>query len=117
MYLDPVGRDTFHGPLASLRGRLFRNADFAEFYCADNDRESVSPSLLPDALLLQTHDKVIDAEAKVRADFDIRWEVTLGIEMEDRPFVKSTLQEFRTRLILNDKVREVFESSLRLARE
>ncbi|MFB3119837.1 MAG: hypothetical protein ACE1Y2_04845, partial [Stenotrophomonas maltophilia] len=38
-------------------------------------------------------DKV--TEAKQRADFDIRWKVALGIEVEDRPFAKSTLQLFR----------------------
>ena len=122
LYLDHVGRDTFYGLLASLRGRLFRDADFAEFYCPDNGRDSVPPSLLPPsllatALLLQSHDKVSDAEAKARADFDLRWKVALGIEVEDRPFAKSTLQVFRAQLILHDKVREVFESSLRLARE
>ena len=37
--------------------------------------------------------------------------------MEGRPFAKSTLQVFRAQLILHGKVREVFESSLRLARE
>ena len=58
-----------------------------------------------------------DAEAKARADFDIRWKVALGIEVENRPFAKSTFQVFRAQLILHDKVREVFESSLRLARE
>ena len=63
------------------------------------------------------HDKVSDAEAKARADFDLRWKVALGIEVEDRPFAKSTLQVFRAQLILHDKVREVFEGSLRLARE
>ena len=41
----------------------------------------------------------------------------MGIEVEDRPFAKSTLQVFRAQLILHDKVREVFQSSLRLARE
>ena len=117
LYLDHVGRDTFYGLMTSLRGRLFRDADFAVFYCADNGRDSVPPSLLATALLLQSHDKVSDAEAKARADFDIRWKVALGIEAEDRPFAKSTLQVFRAQLILHDKVREVFESSLRLARE
>ena len=112
-----MGRDTFYGLLASLRGRLFRDADFAGFYCPDNGRDSVPPSLLATALLLQSHDKVSDAEAKARADFDLRWKVALGIEVEDRPFAKSTLQVFRAQLILHDKVREVFESSLRLARE
>ena len=111
LYLDHVGKDTFYGLLASLRGQLFRDSDFAE-YCPDNGRDSVPPSLLATALLLQTHDKVSDAEAKARADFDIRWKVALGIEIE-----KSTLQVFRAQLILHDKVRAVFESSLRLARE
>ena len=117
LYLDHVGKDTFYGLLASLRGQLFRDSDFAEFYCVDNGRDSVPPSLLATALLLQTHDKVSDAEAKARADFDLRWKVALGIEIEDRPFAKSTLQVFRAQLILHDKVRAVFESSLRLARE
>ena len=117
LYLDLVGRDTFYGLLASLRGQLFRDADFAELYCPDNGRASVAPSLLATALLLQAHDKVSDAEAKARADFDIRWKVALGIEIEERPFAKSTLQVFRAQLILHDKEREVFERSLRLARE
>ena len=112
LYLDHVGRESFYGLLASLRGRLFRDA---EFYCPDNGRDSVPPSLLATALLLQSHDKVSDAEA--RADFDLRWKVALGIEVEDRPFAKSTLQVFRAHLILHGKVREVFESSLRFARE
>ena len=63
------------------------------------------PSLLATALLLQTYDKVSDAEAKARAEFDIRWKVALGIEIEDRPFAKSTLQLFRAQLILHEKVR------------
>ena len=114
LYLDHVGREGFYGLLASMRGRLFRDA---EFYCPDNGRDSVPPSLLATVLLLQSHDKVSDAEAKARADFDLRWKVALGIEAEDRPFAKSTLQVFGAQLILHGKVREVFESSLRLARE
>ena len=117
LYLDYVGKDSFYGLLASLRGQLFSDDDFAEIYCPDNGRDSVPPSLLATALLLQTYDRVSDAEAKARADFDIRWKVALGIEIEDRPFAKSTLQLFRAQLILHDKVREVFESSLRLARQ
>ena len=38
LYLDHVGKDTFYGLLASLRGRLFRDSDFAAFYCLDNGR-------------------------------------------------------------------------------
>ena len=117
LYLDYVGQDTFYGLLAALRGQLFSDDDFAEIYGPDTARDSVPPSLLATALLLQTYDQVSDAEAKARADFDIRWKVALGIEIEDRPFAKSTLQLFRAQLILHDKVREVFEGSLRLARQ
>ncbi len=115
LYPDYVGQDTCYGLLAALRGELFSDDDFAEIYGPDNGLDSVPPSLLATALLLQTYDQVSDAEA--RADFDIRWKVALGIEIEDRPFAKSTLckstlQLFRARLILHEKVREVFESSL-----
>ena len=72
LYLDHVGRESFYGLLASMRGRLFRDADFAEFYCPDNGRDSVPPSLLATVLLLQSHNKVSDAEAKAQADFDLR---------------------------------------------
>jgi len=117
MYLDHVGRHSFYGFLASMRGQLFRDEEFAGLYCPDNGRDSVPPSLLATALLLQTHDKVSDDEAKQRADFDIRWKVALGIAVDDRPFAKSTLQLFRAHLILHDKARNVFRRSLGFARK
>ena len=117
LYLDYVGRGSFYGFLASLRGQLFRDEDFAELYCPGNGRDSVPPSLVATALLLQAYDKVSDLEAKQRADFDIRWKVALGIEVEARPFAKSTLQLFRAQLILHDRVRAVFQRSLQFARQ
>ena len=117
LYLEHVGRCSFYGFLASMRGQLFRDEEFADLYCPDNGRDSVPPSLLATALLLQTHDKVSDDEAKQRADFDIRWKVALGIAVDERPFAKSTLQLFRAHLILHDKVRDVFQRSLQFARE
>ena len=58
LYIDYVGRDTFYGFLASQRGKLFRDEDYAELYCPDNGRASVPPSKLSIALLLQAHDRV-----------------------------------------------------------
>ena len=117
LYLDFVGRDSFYGFLARERGRLFRDEEFAELYVLDNGCPSVPPSLLATALLLQTHDRVSDEEAKARADFDLRWKVALGIELDTRPFAKSTLQLFRSQLILHKRVRAVFQKSLDLARQ
>ena len=90
LYLDHVGRGSFYGMLASLRGRLFQDQEFGELYCADNGRNSVPPSLLATAPLLQAHDRVSDEEAKLRADFDICWKVALGIAVEDRPSIGTT---------------------------
>ena len=70
LYLGHVGRGSFYGLLALMRGKLFRDEDFTELYCADNGRDSVPPSLLATALLLLTYDRASDAEAKQRADFD-----------------------------------------------
>jgi hypothetical protein len=112
MFADFVGRRNFYGFLAGQRDELFRDEDFAALYCSNNGRPSVPPSLLATALVLQTYDGVSDDEAKQRADYDLRWKVALGIELDARPFAKSTLQEFRAQLIVHDQTRAIFERSL-----
>jgi hypothetical protein len=92
MFAEFVGQRSFYGYLSSQRDELFRDGDFAALYCCDNGRPSVPPSLLATALVLQTYDGVSDDEAKQRADYDLRWKVALGVELEARPFAKSTLQ-------------------------
>ncbi len=100
-YLDFVGTDSFYGFLARHGRELFGDEDFAGLYCEDFGRPSVPPSLLAIALLLQTHDKVSDAEATRRATFDMCWKVVLGVEMDERPFAKSTLRLFRAQLVIH----------------
>ncbi len=115
-YLKFVGEDSFYGFLAREGWKLFRDEDFAALYCADNGRTSVPPSLLAIALLLQTHDRVSDEEAKARADFDLRWKVALGMEIDTRPFAKSTLQCFRAQLVIHEGARAIFRRSLEYAK-
>src|SRR5215208_4941385 len=115
-YLGHVGRDAFYGFLASHRGELFREEDFTCLYCSGNGRPSVPPSLLAMALALQVHDGVSDEEAKARADFDLGWKVALGVGLEERPFAKSTLQLFRARLLIHERMQTVFRKSLDFAR-
>jgi hypothetical protein len=116
-YLEFVGQDSFYGFLARHGRELFGDEDFAELYCPDNGRPSVPPGLLATALLLQAHDRVSDWEATQRAAFDMRWKVALGIEMDERPFAKSTLQLFRAQLVIHDKAQQVFRRSLEWARQ
>jgi len=115
-YLKFVGEESFYGFLAREGRKLFRDEDFAALYCTDNGRTSVPPSVLAIALLLQTYDRVSDEEAKARADFDLRWKVALGIEIDTRPFAKSTLQCFRAQLVIHEGVRQLFRRSLEYAK-
>jgi transposase len=111
-----VGRDSFYGWLASQRGELFRDEDYADLYVLDNGRPSVPPSLLATALVLQTYEGVSDEEAKQRADYDLRWKVALGVELDARPYAKSTLQEFRAQLIVHEEQAAIFQASLEEAK-
>ena len=43
------------------------------------------------ALLLQAHDRLSDQEATRRAAMDLGWKMALGIEMDQRLFVKTIL--------------------------
>ena len=115
-YLKYVGEDTFYGCLARQGARYFQDDSFVTFYTPNNGRTSVPPSILAKALLLQTHDHVSDAEATERARFDIRWKVALGIGVEEQPFAKSTLQEFRARLVLHKAERDMFQRSIDAAK-
>jgi Transposase DDE domain/Transposase domain (DUF772) len=116
LYADFVGRETFYGWLAGQRGELFPDALFAGLYAAGWGRPSVPPSMLATALVLQTYSGVSDDEATQRAAYDLRWKVALGVEVDARPFAKSTLQEFRAQLVVHAEQRRLFQESLALAR-
>lgn len=114
-YLGFVGSATFYGLLAQRRQEWFPDEQFAGLYVSDNGRPSVSPNLLATALLLQTYDGVSDEEAIQRSRYDLRWLVALGRELGETPFAKSTLQRFRSLLILHQEYLQLFQASLRLA--
>ena len=119
LYAGFVGRDarnTFYGWLASQRHELFPDELFLPLYVDGWGRPSVPPSLLATALLLQTYEGVSDEEAVARAAYDLRWKVALGIEVDARPFAKSTLQEFRAQLIVHEQARVLFQESLEVAK-
>src|SRR3712207_2224173 len=111
-----VGRGSFYGWLASQRGELFRDEDFAGLYVLDNGRPSVPPSLLATAPVLQAYEGVSDEEAKQRADDDLRGKVALGVELDARPFATSTLQEFRAQLIVHPERAAICKQSPELAK-
>jgi len=112
LYQAHVGADSFYGFLSRARHELFRDEDFAGLYRQDYGRPSVPPSQLCVALLLQARDGVSDDEAIQRTAYDLRWKVALGLGLEEKLCAKSTLQLFRSKLILHDAYQCVFESSV-----
>ena len=66
--------------MAALLGLPFRDEEFAGIFGEDNGRNSKPHSLIALALVLQTHNKVSDAEVSARAAFDLRWKV--AVEMD-----------------------------------
>ena len=115
-YLDFVGRDTLYGYLAQNRQHLFRDADFAALYCADNGRTSVPPSVAISILFLRAYEKVSFVEAIERCKYDLRWKVALGLELEEVPMQKSTLQEFEAKLVLHQQGETLLKKSIEEAR-
>ncbi len=117
MYLQHVGEESFHGQLGRMGASWFRDEDFEGLYRESFGRPSVPPSQLCIALLLQVHDGVSDEEAIDRSAYDLRWKVALGLEISDKLCAKSTLQLFRSKLVLNEQYQQVFDKSVAACRE
>src|SRR5262245_28101994 len=111
LYLEHVGKDSIYGFLSHARLRVFRDGDFAGLF-GKTGRPSVPPSQLCVALLLQARDGVSDDEAIQRTAFDLRWKVALGLGIDEKLCAKSTLQEFRAKLILHEAYQKLFQASV-----
>ncbi len=111
-----MGEETFYGLLARHGADWFRDEDFVALYREDFGRPSVPPSQLAVALLLQAHDLVSDEEAIARSAFDLRWKVALGLELDEKLCAKSTLQRFRSQLVLHEATGQIFDRGIEACR-
>lgn len=111
-----VNPQSIYGLMAHWGNRLICDQDFADLY-SYTGRPSDSPSLLSKVLLLMYHDDVSDREAEDRARFDLRWKVALRLPIHEAGFDHTTLCRFRTRLLINEKQKFVFERFVNLAKE
>lgn len=93
---------------------IFRDELFADAY-ARVGHPSKSPAFLSKVMVLQFLDNVSDREAEARARYDLRWKKALGVGLAEAGFDYSTLSKFRTRLLLFQKERVVFEEILQKA--
>ena len=103
---------SFYAQLAKVSSTLFNDEDFAAFYVEGKGRPSTSPALLSLAITLQYYDMVSDEEAIDRTAYDLRWAAVLNLHAGSPLCAKSTLQLFRSHLILHPEVRSIFETSI-----
>lgn len=108
--------NSFYAQLALVGGSLFSDEEFSALYCSNNGRPSVPPSQLALLLILQTREGVSDEESVERTCFDLRWCAVLGRHAGDRLCAKSTLQMFRSQLILHKEFSRFLTRSLEEAR-
>jgi len=108
---------SFYSQLATAAPSLFKDEDFAVFYSAERGRPSVPPSLLALMTVLKEHDQVSDEEAVARSAFDLRWAAVLHRHAGKPLCAKSTLQLFRTHLVLHDQIQTIFRKSIEEARK
>ena len=74
------------------------------------------PRLAISILFLRAYEKVSFVEAIERTKYDLRWKVALGLEMEEEPIQKSTLQEFEARWVIPEKGETLWKKSMAEAR-
>jgi hypothetical protein len=108
---------SFYYQLAvAAKGGLFKDEEFASLYHASNGRPSVPPSQLALLLILQTHDVLSDEAAIEHTTFDLRWAAVLGRHAGEPLCAKSTLQLFRSHLILHEEFRSLLVRSIEEAK-
>lgn len=103
---------TFHAQLAEAAPRLFQDEAFQDLYDPCRGRYSVPPSELALLLLLQAEAGCSDEETLVRSACDLRWCAVLRKLAGEPLCAKSTYQDFRARLVLDEKADTVLKTSL-----
>lgn len=120
---DVGALDNVKLPPGSFYFQLAQNSDIFDkinlsvLYVEDNGRPSIPPPTMCLLLVLQMYDRCSDQEAIDRATYDARWVAVLRGQLGQAPCVKSTLCRFRSLLVLKKAGLEIFQKTLREARE
>ena len=87
---------------------LIEEDHFRDLYCADNGRPNKPVRTVVGVLLLKDMFDLTDGEALGSVDFDMRWQVALGLTPEDAHCCQKTLHNFRAKLLGNEKAKQLF---------
>lgn len=115
-YRDLLRPNSFYDLLAEHGETIFADHKFVGMYCDDNGRPCIPPSQMFILLLLSIHDRCSDYEAIERSRCDVRWLAALDLKLGDKLCGRTTLVEFRARILLHEEHEKQFKSNLELAR-
>ena len=100
--------------LATHRGELFPDQEFADLFLSGRGRPSLPAPVAAAVLTLQALYDLSDAETAEAARCDLRWKVATGMALDDKGLHPSTLTYWRQRLArsarphrINDAVKKV----------
>jgi len=107
-----VPEDDFYRIFREKVAVLIKDEHFEDMYCKDNGRPAISPALLACAHIIKSLRNLSDREMEEACMYDIRIKHALGLEIDERPFDHSSLNDFRQRLLENGYEKVVFDKIL-----
>jgi hypothetical protein len=104
--------------LATHRGELFPDQEFADLFPSGRGRPSLPAPVAASILALQSLYDLSDGETAEAARCDLRWKVAVGMALDEKGFHPSTLTYWRQRLArsarphrINQAVKRVVEQT------
>ena len=89
-----------------------RRPELEKMYCADNGRPAEEPVRMLSVLILQFMERMPDRQAAEACQYDLRWKLALGMEVDEPAFHATSLVKFRDRLLAHGLERLGFEAVL-----
>ena len=90
--------------------RLIDEELFRDLYCADNGRPNKSVQMTVGILILKEMFDLTDEDTLDQVEYDLRWQVALGLTPEDAHCCQKTLHNFRAKLMGNERVKLLFNT-------
>ena len=103
--------------LATHRGVLFPDQEFADLFPSGRGRPSMPAPVVAAILTLQTLHDLSDAECAEAVRCDLRWKVATGMALDDKGFHPSTLTYWRQRLARSARPHRINEAVKRVVAE
>ena len=103
--------------LATHRGEVFPDAEFADLFPSGRGRPSLPAPVAAAVLTLQSLYDLSDAETAEAARCDLRWKVAVGMALDDKGFHPSTLTYWRQRLARSARPHRINEAVKQVVQE